>query len=868
MTRMTDRRLSILAFLLIVTLAPTTLTADDPPRDVDAPPSQIDLPGEIERLDFDDSRMIEVETAHRLPPIDLDYELAGQFIRNASGLLKNQPLTMQAIEIAMMFSQEAVDLAPEDVEAWYYLLSVATLAERDDLAGTAIDRLAELDGKNDIILLRQLRSEIERSQTAAERAAHYEREIARTDLPASVRSRLALDLAILERRRGRTESFATWLAESVSLDRAHTAAAALAAGYFRLYVDDPVGTGELLLNQSIANPADISAQMLAANHFLNHGAYDVADRLYTLAKTSYQSLVRAFTPGELIADLAIARWGAGRTDDALQVIRAYQRKLDKRHRDRLLFAEPHLTPMERAERHAVLPRAVEVVHAAILARRSDEEGAAAIKRVLELHERLIDEGVETARLEGQELDSRMESEIAQLWLEAAWLTVWFGPNPAEAERYLQRANSILDVSERAEQRIAGWIALREGNYDAAVDLLQPLAVEDSAAALGYANALLAQGRQRSAAQEFLRIVRSQPGTLIGVWAGDQLTELLGSRSPISNQAAMLDSFMDNVPRYYDRLPANPTAAFTLRLRPVKRVYRPYEPILIDLEIINHTARPLAIDSDGPILPDVALLLDVRVSGIADPVATDPIIVNINRRLRLEPHERLTIALDLRRTVVGGIVDQHALRGTIVTIRAVSNFYITPDGAILPGLLGSEHRAAPINIEGKRLSADIVNKMFTEVIRQPDRTIAPDMAILLHFLVGYSYREMSNAEMQSLIRSLLAIGRAYRELDPVMQTWLLMTLPTRTAVIRPLLEVARQSDHRLVILAMLFFGRHAIDEADLRALLEHDDDRLRRYARILTDSPEEVDILIIDESADDQQSLLDSELPQLHPDDSD
>lgn len=837
---MPDRRPSILACLLTLLMPSLSVTADSAIAD-DPPPMQIDIPGQVEQPSLDRPLGPTPVPQERALPMNFERNLAGQFIRNAATLLQESNLTVRGMEAALLFTQEAVDLSPDDPEAWNFHLAVAMLNERDDVVRTASERLAKLDPENDRALLQKLRSEIAEKQTAAERAERYKHEIGRGDLPVTVRSRLALDLAILERRRGRTEAFASWLAESVALDRSHTAAAALAAGYFRLHVDDPVGTGELLLNQFLANPTDISAQMLAANHFLDHGAYDAADRLYTLAKNCYESIQLVALPGELIADLAIARWGAGRMDTALRQIMEYQRRMDIRYRERLLHEDPELTPLDRAKRQAPRSLTVIVTHAVLRARQGDEQGRAMMQRIIDLYQQRIETMVEEAQQEAERLDPRVKEEIAKLWLETAWLTVWLSPTPENADEYAARASELIELSERAEARIAGWIALRNGDPDRAVDLLERHAGHDPAAGLGYANALLARGQRRSAAQALLNVVRLQPGTLIGAWAGDQLAELIGRRVPISSDAAHLDDLMREVPSYLDRFPAHPTTALSVRLRPTKDRFDPYEPIRIDLKLTNHASRPLAIDPEGPILPDVVLLFDVRLSGATDHPAVTPLIVSIDRRLRLEPHERLTIPLDLRRAPLGAVLDQHPLHGAIVTIRVISNFFVTPHGAILPNLLGSEQQAPSIRIDGKRITEGGVERMHNAVTGKPDRTIVPDMAILLYLYVGNSFRQLNQAERQWLARQILAVTEAYSRLDPVAQTWLLSVLPVRTGVLRPLLDVARRSEHRLVQLGVLLYGGDALNTDDMRAFTEHDDPIIRRIARIVTDSPEEVDI---------------------------
>lgn len=838
-TRMPDRSSALLVWLLLAPLALLSHSAVSTGPAVEPPPLEIDVPGQPDQPTLDPA----LDPAQPIEPaasIDVQRGLAGQLIRSGSELLRAETLTVQGMEAALLLAQEAVDVAPDDPEAWYYLLSIATLTERDDVVDRAVSRLVELDPANDHVLLRKLRREIEAKQIAAERAERYEREIDRNDLPDTIRSRLAFDLAILERRRGRTDAFAEWLAESVALDRSHTAAAALAAGYFRLHVNDAVGAGELLLTQFLANPTDISAQMLTANHMLDHGAYDAAERLYTLATQCYESIALVSVPGELIADLAIARWGAGRPTAALRQIEDYQHELDRQYRERLLHEDQDLSPQDRAKRHAPMPLTVAVTAAAIRVRQDQDQGRAMIQGVVDMYQQRIEAAIDEARQEAQSLDPRIEEEIAKFWLEAAWLAVWLSPRPERAGEFVARATDLIELSERAEARIEGWTALRTGDIEQAIEKLQPHASRDPAAGLGYATALLARGERRNAARQFLQVVRMQPGSLIGVWAGDQLAELLGRRAPISDEASQLNQLMRDVPRYIDHFPKRPSTMLSLRIRPTKDRFDPYEPIRVDLEITNRSARPLAIDPDGPILPEIALLFDVRFSGRLDQPTVEPVIVNIHRRLRLESNERLTIPLDLRRTPLGAVIDQQPVNGAIVTLRAVSNFYITPRGSLLPNLLGSEHLAPPIRIDGRRIVDGGVERMHRAVTEASGPPPEVDMAMLLYLYVTNSFRDLSQAEMQWLSRQILAVTETYNNLEPIEQAWMLSVVPIRVGVLRPLLNVARQSDHRLVQLCALMYGGASLSDEEMQMYVNHDDPRIRRLARIFTQHPDAAD----------------------------
>ena len=92
---------------------------------------------------------------------------------------------------------------------------------------------------------------------------------------------------------------------------------------------------------------------------------------------------------------------------------------------------------------------------------------------------------------------------------------------------------------------------------------------------------------------------------MGVSAADVLAELLGRRVELSRDAIRLEELAASIPSVIDRFPDEPSLAVSLRVRPAKTTFDPYEPIIINLEIRNNAPFPLAIDERGPIQPQVA-----------------------------------------------------------------------------------------------------------------------------------------------------------------------------------------------------------------------------------------------------------------------
>ncbi len=127
---------------------------------------------------------------------EISHRLAGQFVRASLAVIEADPLTVQAVNGALLLGQQAVALDPENAELWRAMLRLANLADRDDLRSTAIQRLVQLDPRDDVVRLLYINQSLERFQTAARRAQAYERLLSPQNLERlgpAVSSRLAID---------------------------------------------------------------------------------------------------------------------------------------------------------------------------------------------------------------------------------------------------------------------------------------------------------------------------------------------------------------------------------------------------------------------------------------------------------------------------------------------------------------------------------------------------------------------------------------------------------------------------------------------------------------------------------------------------
>lgn len=754
-------------------------------------------------------------------------QLSLRLARYATSLLAahEQP-TLEAVELATLLAHEAVAIDSANEHAWRIVLQLAEIAEDEVLQGQALEAIAKLDPADEVVRLKLAQRFIDQHQTLEDRVQAYERLLTgpqRKQLGEAVASRLALDLALLERRAGNTAQFAYWLAEAAACDPSYRDAAALAAGYFHANVSDPFAQGELLAALLMADPIQTATQTELAAHLLEHAAYKGAERLYKLAMSSSEA-AGAWMNDEVIADLAIAQWGNGDTEAALRTVRDFQRRADGMFRQQLQELRPEMTVLERAQETAVISPTLAVIRAAIHQRLGNDLAESSVQRAAQSYESVIRTAVESEQLD--------RLGIAKLQLELAWVLVWLdGSDPDRVTHLLEAAEQYEPLGPTVRGRFDGWLALQRGDYELAIQTLEEFVEEDSACALGYATALLKTGEIRDGARQLLQLAREQAGTVIGVWSLDLLWEVLGQRSSVATETGQkLERLVAAIPNVIDQMPENPTSAISLRVIPAKATFQPNEPVIVNLEITNHAPFPIAISKDGPIRTQVLLMLSAEMVRSAQADRLPPVVVDIDRRLRLMPRERLVVPIDLRTTALGIVLDGSPLPGAIVRVKGVLNFYVTQYRSIMPGVLGMERETAPFRIDGYRVTGGWLEETMALLIKEPSDIDLARLVCLAHLVAG-SLENQPEGVRQTFREARRLLIDLFPQLDSDTQAWLMSVLPN-VDVFEPIRAAARQSQDRAVQLSYLLHQVSRYDDPMLAAAARSGDRMLSRLAELV------------------------------------
>ncbi len=756
--------------------------------------------------------------------------LATQFCRAATFIIDAEQLTREAIDKALLLLREAAKLDPENAENWRFLMKVAALAERDDLYQEALRQIARVDPYDDVARLRLLNTNLESCNSVEDLVKRYHKVLApenRDLIGSALASRLALDLALLQRRHGDMEAFADALADAAATDPSNRSAAGMAAGFFRMHVEDPYAEAELLTNLIIADPTEVTSQVALAKLLLENGAYAAAEKLYDLAARNHGVVDRMPPPG-LLADQALAQWAVGNRKAALETIHIRQNEIDNRLRASAFGENPELDRLELAKLHAPVEPTLATVRAAIFAQIGEKETFAAIASSMDVYQQLLEWG----REEGQAADS---AEIARIRVRMAWIAAWLGNDVQQIQGLLDQAAEYKPLTDLASTRFEGWIAIHRGELDRAVELLTPIAQADPPSGLGLARAQLLLGRKKDAARAYLDVARSQPGSLLGIWASNNLAEIVGARTPLTEHAREMDRLIASIPGAFFRYPESPTLAVEMTLRPPELTIAPYDPVIINIEIVNNSAFPLALDRDGPIRPQIVLLFSTPLKSLRMAEELSEIIIDLDRRLCLQPKERLVVPVDLRRYALGDVMKTIVLRGTMVQVRGILNFVVTGKGTIVPSLLGSEDKTSTIRIEGRDINNDWLEAaidaiadptdpedlatiaMLCPVVAQP--LAVPNQAQLERLPPEVRKAVDDQFDLQARVRD--ALIEAFPKLDSAGKAWVLGMMPAEFNIrpsdrrLTPIREMALNSNEPLQHLSYLLFQISSPDDPILQ-----------------------------------------------------
>lgn len=787
--------------LLIALLAPCV-----PAQTPDASPAASTQPSETALAFTADSikRVALMDLRLQAAPTGDDYAIAGALLGLAQTLDPNNP-----------------ELARRRVEAAYR-------AGDEDALWQATRTVVRLDPRDTVAVLRLISMTITRLQTAEDRLAAYDRYLGPggAALDPSIRSRLALDAALLAREQGDEAGFVTRLTQATALDATNKDAAALAATYFAQQVaDDPVGQTELIINLLIADPLDPQVHLTLARQLAGHGVFDQADRFHAIARHLHL-LDLGGLPGSLETQRLVLKWE--RLGPEAPIAELNEMLVKERYEAQTLISQLQADdkPTSSIRKPEDIRLTAQSERVRILAAHTVKDEALLAAAFADFSASLNELQARLSNPSSLPPTTSIESVrelVRSMAIDQVVLHLWTGYDAQSLIAQLQ-GSSMLDPNGPArDAHLDLWVALYSTEPASALAGFETLQGTDPLASIGAGLARERLEDPGGAVASYRSVTDEFPLTPAAAWARSRIAALTGQPVPPDPAAARLTALANQVPVLVDKMAHNPLAFMQLDAKLVANELKATDPVLVTISLQNTSSLPQGLGPDRAISTRlmIAPTLDVGVEN-RNRFAL-PEIVELDRRLRLMPREtvRATIAIDAGFT--GWYAQTESSTSQRLRARVIQGFRLS-GGATFPGPL-----CLTKDIEQVRRLPNPASSLTTQQLA--DRLADAPTAELAELLLAARSRmidpAVSSSDRSALIPAL--IGR-YTDATPLERMMMLTTLPT--ARVAPELagfdtaaaSLGSRETDRGVLLALLVTRASSIDDPIFAspALGEHPD----------------------------------------------
>jgi tetratricopeptide (TPR) repeat protein len=693
--------------------------------------------------------------------------------------LRMQPSPSPAdYQIAMRTLELARELTPDDVELARRIVAAAWGTGETEALVEATRALLRLDPSDTVAQLRLITARIARAQTAEERLSLYEKFLGPSGarLDPSVRSRLALDAALLLREQGNDEQFVAMLNRAMTLDGTNKAAAQLALTFYSGRVSDPVGRFEMMLHLLYADPLDPNVHLAIAQELADHGVMSSAERFHNHAATLYRRS-GSIPPGLDMNSLSL-RWQIYGPESTLGVLNKSLGTMREQAQARYdAQIEMDVNPDELVDPSEVrIDLEKEKVRIISAMAAGDEETVAAAMKDMQASvgyaiEQLMN--LETRPQGYSEADALNQGLAMSIQLQI--YRFWTGVDEDVAVEDTQLLHDKAGKFAFMLNPIDPWLLLHEEKYEDVIARVEELGqMGGRLAHIARALALEKLGRKDEAREILFGLARSNGLAPSSAWARWYAIKNLGEQGLRTESADGIEALANDVPRFVDDMIADTSSFMSFRIEVLENPTRVNMPWHVRIRLRNLSPVPLSLGSDRPINSRVLLQphRDNNVEYFFKELF--PEVVELNRRLRLEPYESIdaTISVDLGAS--GMILALNSLNNHRITWRALQGFVIGASGSFQSGPMCKSAESTAVEVlknPMKRLSAQETGV----TLRNGSAEELPDIiALVRSVLLAWPLRTPRDPEVDDTIRD--ASAARLQETSPIEQAFMLASLP--------------------------------------------------------------------------------------------
>ncbi|MEA5557615.1 hypothetical protein [Nodularia spumigena] len=599
-------------------------------------------------------------------PLERDYRLVGRLL-----------------DLAQLYAPEDGGLARERVEAWYQAGDLERVIDacRDVLRNDPSDTVAQL---------RLFTSQISRLNTAQQRLSVYERILGPdgATIDPSVRSRLALDAALLLRERGDTQGFVDRLSMATGLDSTNKEAAALAATYYASRATSQSELLELYSNLLYADPFDPAIYTTIAQILADVGSYTQARRFYDLSVIL--SYAEGISPGiDVAVEQLVLKWhtdGPESIVKELNVSILTQRDSARRtieSLDKQGIPSTGVTPPSDIR----LPIPLEQIR--LLAANASGDEATVQSSAADL-ETSVDKLIEnlTAQVTAGMMSTEDVTELASNAISELLLVTSLAGVQSDAMRAAM--TSFLarrDVSVNVREQLAPWVDFRAGEYQRALEKFEALSGRSQAVDVGLALCHEALGRADRADELLRQVVESNRLSAVSTWARAKRMGTGGTWGDDPSDVARASTLIARgVPDWLDRMIRETRSFMILSAEAVPTDPSTPERPVIRLVLRNTAALALAVGPDRSVNSRMLVSPKLEFGLASRPDLQLPEVVNIDRRLRLGQGEALELRIWPENGYSGWLAETYAARTVRARWGLIQGFRLGSGSMYVPGAM--------------------------------------------------------------------------------------------------------------------------------------------------------------------------------------
>lgn len=587
-------------------------------------------------------------------------------------------------EIAAELLRIGSDLRPADAEAARLLAAAGWSAGDRALLLEATRRVVRLDPADTVAQLRLISAGINERQTVEDRLNAFDRFLGpegRT-LDPSVRSRLALDAALLHRETGDAAGFERRLLGAVELDPTNKDAVSLAARTFTTEQTPAKEVAAWQIRLLYADPLDPHVHMTIGRICAGQAALDAASRFFENAARLFR-MGMGETPTALREMQLALQWQRGGAPGVVAALNAPLRDArDQAARviqARVEANEP-IGDLRRPEEIRFEP-GIDLIRLFAAHEIGDEQTVVAALTDLG---NSATETLTTIRQYAGRPDvdqNQLAVQLLQVFHDFQVARAVVGRDAALIREQIDQFFGAIPEAKAMLAPLDAWIAYAEGNDPRALELVgepRPGTLDDLLIALASER----MGDRTRAAPIYLAYARARAMDAFGALARSRLKAMGRDAEVITPAGRDLESALSKVPAWLDRMSMDPATFMMLRTDTPASTVAAHDESMIRVTLRNTASIPLGLGASRPI--GSRLLLAPRpISPLADFAgAPTPKVVELDRRLRLEPLSEVAVITGADSAYTGWLREVNAHISLRDRYRVIQGFQPSPRGGLI------------------------------------------------------------------------------------------------------------------------------------------------------------------------------------------